>query len=106
MAKSKSKPGDKPKSIPRVPPPAYKPGLPTAEYPGAGVPDPVPTDPMATLHRANDAPALGRWLRSLQNLLPALTSADQLNLAAIGAGMSVWQRETVLKILTDTVGRR
>lgn len=92
----KAKPKAAGRGQPRTPP----------SEPEAPPPDPVPTDLTATVHRAADAPALGRWLRAIQNLWPALTSADQTNLAAVGAGMSAWQRETLLRILTDANGRR
>lgn len=61
----------------------------------------VPADPLAAAHRAADAPALTRWVDDMLAILPdgALTHSDVTDLSACGAGMSVWQRGTVLRLL-------
>lgn len=84
--------------MPRAVPP--KPGRIVPPQGGSGTGKPKAPDPVAVAHRQSDAPALGKWVESFVGLLPAEpTKSDVTNLNAIGAGMSVWQRDTLLAIL-------
>ena len=97
MAKTKAKPtkpGDKPTSIPRVPPPAYKPWLSSSEYPGG---------PTSESGPSKDDP---RWktvlpfVRGVCALLPnEVPDADQQYLTAIAVRMSAFDRDKLLQIL-------
>ena len=67
---------------------------------------PPPPDRLAELHREGDVPGVARFCDELEAMLPdgVLTPADLTDLSALGAGMSKWQRDTLLRILAKAAG--